>query len=121
MNTDDKLYAKIPKDKTVSMRTNDYKSVIDRIVSSDCVVSSSLHGIILAEAYGIPAVFFQDREDALNFKYADWYESTGRLMPKPETDVFRAIEVAMKKREIPQLDKMQNALLQSFPYDLWMG
>lgn len=43
----------------VSMNTNDYKSVIDAIVSSKMVITSSLHGIILAEAYGVPAVFFR--------------------------------------------------------------
>lgn len=63
--------------RVVSM-DNTYKKVINRIVGSEKVISSSLHGIILAEVYGIPAVFLQNREDALNYKFYDWYESTDR-------------------------------------------
>ena len=37
-----------PKESMVSMNTNDYQSVIDEIVASEVVYTSSLHGIILA-------------------------------------------------------------------------
>ena len=40
-----------PNEPMMSMNTNDYKHVIDEIVSSKIVYTSSLHGIILAEAY----------------------------------------------------------------------
>ena len=39
----------IPAEKIISMNTEDYKGVIDRICSCQKVYSSSLHGIILAE------------------------------------------------------------------------
>ena len=57
----------------VSMNTNDYKSVIDAIASSKKVITSSLHGIILAEAYGVPAVFFRGLGKQIDFKYLDYY------------------------------------------------
>ena len=39
---------------------NYYKPFIDKMCSANLVVSFSLHGIILAEAYGIPAVLLRN-------------------------------------------------------------
>lgn len=49
------------------------------------VVSSSLHGIIFAEAYGIPAHWLEisDRVIGGGYKFADYYEGTGRDRPNP--------------------------------------
>lgn len=51
------------------------------------VVSSSLHGIIFAEAYGIPAHWLElsDRVLGGGHKFADYYEGTGRDAPAPLT------------------------------------
>lgn len=99
-----------------SMNTKDYRAVIDMICSSQKVISSSLHGIILAEAYGVPAVYLQDRPVRFDYKYADWYASTRRKIHK-ETDIRKAI--ATKAEPIPDLTKMRDQLLSAFPYDLW--
>lgn len=58
----------------------DWCRVIDRIASCDTIVSSSLHGIIAAEAYGVPAVWVQpsDRIGGGVFKFLDYYEGTNR-------------------------------------------
>lgn len=49
------------------------------------VVSSSLHGIIFAEAYGIPAHWLElsDRVLGGGHKFADYFEGTGREAPTP--------------------------------------
>jgi pyruvyltransferase len=113
---EEKLRQRFPKEKIISMKGTDYMSVIDRICSTKKVISSSLHGIILAETYGIPAVFYQDRPEKFNFKYADWYESTNRSF-SIETNLESAI---LKKAPLPpNLDKMRYDLESSFPYDLW--
>lgn len=51
------------------------------------VVSSSLHGIIFAEAYGIPAqwLVMSDRVLGGGHKFADYYEGTERERPDPLT------------------------------------
>ena len=101
----------------ISMNTNDYKSVIDQIVQSKLIVSSSLHGIILAEAYGVPAVFFRGIAKEIDFKYLDYYASTGRN----DIHIAASFEeaITMKPLPLPDLKPLQEGLLKSFPYDLW--
>jgi len=99
----------------VSMRTSDYESVIDSICSAKKVVSSSLHGIILAESYGVPAVYYSDRPELYNFKYEDWYASTDREF------CVRGIDSAIEciAPSVPDITHLQQNLINSFPYDLW--
>lgn len=106
-----------PDEYMLSMNTNDYRHVIDEIVSSEIVYTSSLHGIILAEAYGVPAVFFHGLEDYWDFKYYDWYQSTGRM----EVRIAKTYEEAlnMDPQPLPNLDGLVKGLIDSFPYDLW--
>jgi len=96
--------------------TVDWQSFIDEIVSSERIISSSLHGIILAESYGIPAVLLNDHNMNL-FKYADYYHSTGRY----EFPAARTVEEALhlKPADIPDFSEMQENLIRVFPYDLW--
>lgn len=63
-------YYKEKYDNVFDTNTRDWKSFVDEIVSSSKVISSSLHGIILAESYGIPAVLLDDvpGDDFLNMK-----------------------------------------------------
>lgn len=107
----------------VSMNTNNYRYVIDQITSSEIVYTSSLHGIILAESYGIPAVFFRSLkhtsrpEKRINFKFYDWYLSTNRTsFPRGES-----LEEAKKLSPpiLPDLNPLIQGLLDTFPYDLW--
>lgn len=107
----------IPDELVISMNTNDYKSVIDKIVSCRKVYSSSLHGIILAESYGVPAVFFRGIHPIIDFKYKDYYASTGRYdvpMAGSLADAFGFTPPCL-----PDLSTLQNGLVESFPYDLW--
>lgn len=64
----------------IDTEAKDWKTTIDKIVSCDVIVSSSLHGVVIAEAYGVPAVWVQptDRLKGGEFKFHDYYEGTGR-------------------------------------------
>ena len=106
-----------PKERMVSMNTNDYKSVIDEIVASEVVYTSSLHGIILAESYGVPAVFFRDLGRSIDFKYLDYYYSTNRT----NISIAESFEEALRLEPLPlpDLSGLRQGLLESFPYDLW--
>lgn len=109
-----------PTDKNINILTTDYRGFIDKLVKHKLVISSSLHGIILAEAYGVPAVLYipHGMEHTLNeFKYRDYYYSTNRY----KFPVARTIEEALSLTpcEIPDFTDMRRQLVESFPEDLW--
>lgn len=103
----------------LSMCTDDYESVIDKIAASKRVISSSLHGIILAEAYGVPAVFLMDRESRFNYKYEDWYLSTGRLDFPCVTSIKDGLKCNIPALDGKRIIRLQKNLLNSFPSELW--
>lgn len=100
----------------LSPYVNDWKEFIDEIVKSNLIISSSLHGIILAEAYGIPAILLNDKNMDL-FKYRDYYYSTGRK----NLHVAKSVEEALKMTPmpIPDLTKMKSDLINVFPVDIY--
>lgn len=63
----------------------DWHSVIDEICSCDLIISSSLHGLIIADSYGVPNIWarFSDNIDGGDFKYLDYFASVGRTDTKP--------------------------------------
>ncbi len=99
------------------MNTNDYQSVIDQIVQSKLIISSSLHGIILSDSYGVPSVFYRGVDPRVDFKYMDYYASTGRKMDIIATSIEEALK--QEPLPLPLLKPLQDMLMDSFPYDLW--
>jgi len=71
------------------------ESTIDKIRSCRVIVSTSLHGVIVAHAYGIPAVWATFSKGARQlsggkwrfFKFQDYYLSVGMLPPKAPVDL----------------------------------
>lgn len=54
-------------------------SVISKIIGSKCVISSSLHGIILADAYNIPNYWLYDHQlNEGTLKFEDYFASQNR-------------------------------------------
>lgn len=88
--------------------------VVADILRCRTVIASSLHGLVIAEAYGIPAryVRFTDREPML--KYEDYYGGTGRGV-RPATTIDQALVMG---GEAPGSNDGV-ALAAAFPYDLW--
>ncbi|MCQ2801552.1 MAG: polysaccharide pyruvyl transferase family protein [Bacilli bacterium] len=102
----------------ISMKTKDWKKTIDEICASKLVISSSLHGIIIAEAYGVPAIWLHnDESDQEEHKYYDYYYSTGRNNPPLVSSIEEGLKLTVPS--IPKLDNIVENLLKSFPYDLW--
>lgn len=63
----------------INLATNSVENVIEEIYSCDTVISSSLHGIIVAHAYNIPAVWvkFSNNLFGDGIKFYDYFESVG--------------------------------------------
>ena len=58
---------------------------VEAVKSCELIVSSSLHGLICADAYGVPNLWVK-LSDILwggSFKFCDYYESVGRDTPTP--------------------------------------
>lgn len=102
----------------ISILCNDYRTIIDQIASSNLIISSSLHGIIIAEAYGVPAVMLHDSRPDFNLlKYNDYYFSTGRYNYPIAKSIEEALEIT--PAPLPDLENMRKKLMRAFPADLW--
>lgn len=64
--------------KIIDLRTSDINKVISEITSSHMILSTSLHGIIVSHAYGIPALWIKYKTlHNSNFKFYDYFSSVG--------------------------------------------
>lgn len=63
----------------------DIETVVNEIAACEWVMSSSLHGLIVAHAYGVPAVWVQWRPlpSGDGTKFVDHFESLGHEAPRP--------------------------------------
>jgi pyruvyltransferase len=88
---------------------------VEAICGAKLVIASSLHAIILAEAFGVPARYVRLTETESQFKYDDYAQSTGRRALVPAYSIAEARE--MGGHEPIHFDP--KPLLDAFPYDLW--
>lgn len=95
--------------------TSNWKIIVKAICNSKFVISSSLHGLIVAESFGIPARLLRITNNELLFKYKDYYYGTGRYNFKPATSIEEALRL---KGEAPFKCNLQK-LIEVFPYEYW--
>jgi pyruvyltransferase len=88
--------------------------VISRIARCEFIASTSLHGLVIAESFGIPARLVPPSTEPMH-KYHDYYGGTGRPAVRVAATVDQAIEMG---GETPP-DWDGDALLGAFPLDLW--
>lgn len=119
----DDIYEKYHRNYTVlNMGTNDLEGILKAICESEFVVSSSLHGIIFAHSFGIPAIHLEatNKESINNFKFKDYYSVLDIPYSKcswENTDNFDAF-FDEKGKYVPSnncIKTIQNNLLHSLP------
>lgn len=98
-----------------------WEKFINDICSCEIIISSSLHGVIISEAYGIPVVPMYDRVFPNNssFKYYDYYHSTNRdpkFINSIELSKYTINDLKQVVNEIgkPKINLLP--LIESFPY-----
>lgn len=92
-----------------------WDEVIEKILDSEFVISSSLHGLIIAEAYGIPARYLRLSDKEPLFKYQDYYYATGR----PDFTFATSVEEALQLGGEPPLQFEPERLYDAFPFEFW--
>lgn len=108
--------------KIISMTNYDkWTDVIDEIISSEFIISESLHGLIVAETYGIPNVWveFVEHPSYWNFKFEDYFASIGK-----EEAIIRIqerIEIDSIKYKVDNWEKGHidyKSLISIFPFNI---
>ena len=105
----------------INIQTKDYRQFIKEVKASKMIISSSLHGIIIAETYGVPCVWLK-KPFLDEFKYHDWYMSTQRKISNIccASTIKEALLIKVKKPPVKKIEKMRNEIINSFPYDLFI-
>lgn len=99
----------------VAYTSDPWDEIVQRILEAEFVVSSSLHGVIVAEAFGIPSRYIRVSEGEPLFKYEDYYLGTGRESFTYATSLEEAVLLGGEPPFECDLDKLMDA----FPYDYW--
>lgn len=112
--------------KVIDLLTMDVEETTREILSCENIISSSLHGLIVAHAYKIPALWveFSDKIFGNGIKYQDYFESL--KIPYYKADfietgksVEELLQLMQGKPLFPeddQLEKVQEGLLDSCPF-----
>ncbi len=109
----------------LNLINDDVLYTTDRILECKKIISSSLHGVIVAQAYGIPAIWvqFSDKLSGDNVKYDDYFLSVGMTPYQPVyVDQKRSLQeyeaVFTKVATVPnpqKIKEIQIALKNAFP------
>lgn len=110
----------------IDLMTNDIEETTRQFLKCKQIVSSSLHGIIVSHAYGIPAVWqpFSDKLFGDNVKFQDYFESVEIQPYQPEIinsilneddlmKLFKNKEILPSQNKI---EALQNGLLEACPF-----
>jgi hypothetical protein len=115
------LLSKIPGAKLINVYSP-VKQVLEEIASCDFVLSSSLHGLIVADSYRVPNQWLTlDRVPEWEFKFEDYYSSFGLLDQTPVTplEILQnptwSVDDYMADYQRPGLSAMQKNLISAFP------
>ena len=125
------FYNKFKDQKIIDLRTRNIQRVVEEICSCEYILSSSLHGLIVSHAYGIPALWVRNKEsmDTDGFKFLDYFSSVGikNYVPYDINSIDFCYEgiiedlfINNKSQTLIQLSlkEIQKSLLKVAPFDL---
>jgi pyruvyltransferase len=105
--------------KIINIQNKNVEQVVTEIASCEILLSSSLHGLIVADAYGIPNMWIKISNGVVggNFKFNDYFASVGRTERSPITANSKlSVEniVKLYQEEFPKIELDQ--LLKNNPF-----
>lgn len=120
-----KIFANIPFVKVIQLLTRDVEKTTDEILGCKKVLTSSLHGLIVAHAYNIPGVLIEFSGNLFGdgVKFSDYLLSVGLKeynafeLPGLITEewLYKVFEVVQNLPEQSKINKVKTELLESFP------
>lgn len=104
-------YINNPEVHLIDLMTDDIESKTKEILQCEKIVSSSLHGVIVAHAYNIPAVWqkFSDKVFGDDIKYQDYFESVELpfIQAEIQTEKYSNAELKHLFEKLPNLPKRE--------------
>ena len=105
----------------INLLTHNIETVVNDILCCEKIVSTSLHGLIVAHSYGIPATWwkYSNKLSGDDIKFYDYFESVNlhdqySNEGKTLQEVIDSNNYSLPERD--QLAGMQRQLLRTFPY-----
>lgn len=109
------LHSGMTEEMTILRVDQPIEQLIQAINGAERLLTSSLHGIIVAEALQVPVTFFRMSQEEVLFKYEDYFASTQRDLPEKIPHDLRAALDADHLPAAKALDSMCDSLLKAFP------
>lgn len=99
----------------------DPEKVVTKISSASFILSSSLHGLIIADSYKIPNVLYNISGNMNFFKYDDYYSAINRekLVVDDSIDLLdNSVLDNLKNQYMPinNLPQLQKEIIEAFPF-----
>lgn len=85
-------------------------------------MSTSLHGLIVADSYGIPNAWIKQPQDigGNGYKFDDYYSAFDREAVQHSSDLARdhdrIAQLQHEYRPVPNLKEIQDKLIGAFPF-----
>jgi len=74
----------------IDLGTSDVEKVLDKMLSCKRIITSSLHGLVIADAYGIPnAWLYSDSPKGREFKFYDYFLSVDKVRHSTTVDLAK--------------------------------
>ena len=117
-----KLVEVYPKSLFIDVRQTP-DAVIRQIASCECIISSSLHGLIIADSLGIPNIHIKVSDKLLGdgFKFDDYYSAYDLKHPMIDLKKENIPTLEWVKKHYPVTKEMvetaKRNMIQSFPFE----
>jgi len=111
----------------INLMCNSVEEVIDKMLSCEKIISTSLHGVIVAHSYKIPALWlkYSDKLAGDDVKFYDYYESVeinyplAKYFQYDSLDTLKEVFENYRTKELPSITNLhfvQKGLIKSCPF-----